>query len=207
MSRALAVLAVPLTVTALLAGGAPAVAAQPGPVPHCRGEGLDPAARIRHQADILIKAPLSRVFALQADVERWPGWQAPVLTAERLDPGPLRAGSRFRWTTPAPATATTPATVLRITSTVRRIQRDTCILWSGPAVGDGVRIDRGTHLWTFTRVKGGVRVHTEETWTGPQVEADVPTSTAILGAGLQAWLRDLKTTAERHRVTPPSPIR
>ncbi|MEV7009127.1 SRPBCC family protein [Streptosporangium sp. NPDC051022] len=162
----------------------------------CRGEGVDGAALVRYQTDIVIKAPLSTVFKLQADVERWPAWQPPVLTAKRLDPGPLRKGSRFRWTTPAPPTPTTPATTLRITSTVRQLQRDTCVLWSGPAIGEGVRIDEGVHLWTFTKVKGGVHVHTEETWTGPQVEADVPRATEILGAGLEAWLRDLKTAAE-----------
>ncbi|MFF6984522.1 hypothetical protein ACFZAV_44330 [Streptomyces sp. NPDC008343] len=41
-----------------------------------------------------------------------------------------------------------------------------------------------------------MRVHTEETWTGDQVEADVPTATEALGWGLEAWLRDLKGTAE-----------
>ncbi|WP_413807501.1 SRPBCC family protein [Streptomyces sp. OE57] len=162
----------------------------------CRGEGVDPTARIRYQSDVMIKAPLSTVFALQTDVERWPVWQPPVLTMERLDPGPLRKGSRFRWTTPAPATPTTPATTLNITSTVHQLKRDSCVRWSGPAIGEGLRIDEGVHLWTFTRVRGGVRVHTEETWTGDQVEADVPTATEALGQGLEAWLSDLKTTAE-----------
>ncbi|MEU9438499.1 SRPBCC family protein [Streptomyces sp. NPDC048252] len=165
----------------------------------CRGQGVDASARIRYQSDVVIKAPLSTVWKLQTDVERWPSWQQPVLTAERLDPGRLGKGSRFRWTTPAPATPTTPATTLEITSTVRQLQRGACVLWSGPAVGQGLRVDEGVHLWTFTEVKGGVRVHTEETWTGAQVEADVPTATAALGAGLEAWLHDLKTTAEHRR--------
>lgn len=42
------------------------------------------------------------------------------------------------------------------------------------------------------------RVRTEETWTGAQVEADVPTATALLGAGLEQWLGELKATAETH---------
>ncbi|MBO3674980.1 SRPBCC family protein [Streptomyces sp. NEAU-YJ-81] len=162
----------------------------------CRGEGVDPNALIRYQSDVVIKAPLSTVFALQTDVERWPTWQPPVLTMKRLDPGPLRKGSRFRWTTPAPATPTTPATTLNITSTVHQLKRNSCIRWSGPAIGEGLSIDEGVHVWTFTKVRGGVRVHTEETWTGAQVEADVPTATEALGGGLEAWLRDLKTTAE-----------
>ncbi|MEU0841283.1 SRPBCC family protein [Streptomyces sp. NPDC005962] len=179
-----------------IAAPAHAQAASPGAPSTCRGEGVDPGALIRHRTDTVIKAPLSTIWKLQTDVERWPAWQPPVLTMKRLDPGPLRKGSRFRWTTPAQATPTTPATTLNITSTVRQLRRGSCILWKGPAVGDGLRIDEGVHLWTFTKAKGGVRVHTDETWTGAQVESDAPTATAALGAGLEQWLRDLKATAE-----------
>ncbi|MFD7897563.1 SRPBCC family protein [Streptomyces sp. NPDC059743] len=164
----------------------------------CRGEGVDSTAVIRYETDVVINAPLNTIWNLQTDVERWPSWQPPITTAERLDSGRLRKGSQFHWTTPAPATPTTPATTLNITSTVRQLQRHNCIVWSGPAIGEGLRIDEGVHLWTFKKVKDGVRVHTEETWTGAQVEADIPTATAALGAGLEAWLRDLKTTAEAH---------
>ncbi|MCS0634941.1 SRPBCC family protein [Streptomyces sp. LP05-1] len=162
----------------------------------CRGQGTDPGALIRASADIVIDAPLSTVWKLQTDVERWPTWQKPVLTIKRLDPGPLHRGSRFRWTTPAPPTPSTPATTLTITSTIQQLRSGSCVLWSGPAVGEGVRIDEGVHLWTFREVGGVVRVHTEETWTGPQPEADVPGSTALLRTGLETWLRDLKATAE-----------
>ncbi|MFJ2925298.1 SRPBCC family protein [Streptomyces massasporeus] len=162
----------------------------------CGGRGVDSGALIRYESDILIKAPLRTIWKLQTDVEGWPAWQPPVTSMERLDHGPLRKGSRFRWTTPAPATPTTPETTLEITSTVQRMRNQACILWKGPAIGEGLRIDEGVHLWTFREVKGGVRVHTEETWTGDQVEADVPTATEALGQGLEAWLRDLKATAE-----------
>ncbi|WP_242893828.1 SRPBCC family protein [Actinomadura litoris] len=185
----------------VLAGTVPAAQAAEKPshgrAYQCRGEGLDPGARIRYRTDIMIKAPLSTVFKLQTDVERWPAWQPPVLTAKRLDHGRLRKGSRFHWTTPAPPTV--PDTTMHITSTVRQLRNNACILWAGPAVGKGARIDEGVHLWTFTKVRGGVLVHTEETWTGRQVEEDVPGSTAMLGQGLEEWLRNLKATAEaRH---------
>jgi hypothetical protein len=80
----------------------------------------------------------------------------------RLTEGPLRAGSRFRWTTPAPATASTQATTLVITSTVQQVEHERCTRWTGPAVGPGLRIDRGTHVWNFVPVRGGVIVSTEE---------------------------------------------
>ncbi|MFE9724216.1 SRPBCC family protein [Streptomyces sp. NPDC005794] len=194
-----------LAVVGILASTAPAQAAparagtadRTGTL-RCQRQGVDPTALIRYRSDTVIKASLSTVFKLQTHVERWPSWQAPVLSAKRLDPGPLRKGSQFLWTTPAPATPTTPDTTLNITSTVRQLDRDSCIRWSGPAVGDGLRIDEGVHVWTFAEVTGGVRVQTEETWTGAQVEADVPTATAVLGAGLDQWLRELKATAEAH---------
>ncbi|AZQ36216.1 hypothetical protein EJ357_24335 [Streptomyces cyaneochromogenes] len=195
-----AAVTVALAVSAVLASTIPTAQAAHGGTSQCGGRGVDGTALIRYESDIVIKAPLSTVWKLQTDVERWPSWQPPVTTAERLDPGRLKAGSQFRWTTPAPATPTTPATTLTITSTVQELRRDNCILWSGPAAGEGLRIDEGVHLWTFRKVKGGVRVHTEETWTGSQVEADVPTATEALGTGLEAWLRDLKTTAEAQRM-------
>jgi hypothetical protein len=182
---------------------APANAATTTPAPlTCGGKGVDPAAKIRYRTEAVIKAPLSTIWKLQTDVARWPSWQTPVLTSKRLDHGPLRSGSRFRWTTPAPATPTTPATTLVITSTVHQVKRNSCLRWSGPAIGEGLSIDNGIHVWNFTKVDGGVLVRTEETWTGAQVESDIPTSVWALGGGLEAWLRDLKAAAEARACDP-----
>ncbi|MER6949165.1 SRPBCC family protein [Nonomuraea sp. NPDC000554] len=202
-------LTISLAATGVLAGNVPAaqaVTAQPQAARHadahhgggvqCRGEGVDPTAKIRYRTETLIKAPLSTIWKLQTDVERWPTWQEPVTSMKRLDPGPLRKHSQFRWTTPVPATPISPPTTLVITSTVRQLQHHTCIRWTGPAIGKGLRIDRGVHVWTFTKVKGGVLVRTEETHAGDQIETNVPLATDFLGKGLEAWLKDLKNTAE-----------
>ncbi|KOG42213.1 SRPBCC family protein [Streptomyces decoyicus] len=167
----------------------------PGKSLTCRGKGVDPDALVRHRTETVINAPLRTAWKLQTDVERWPSWQTPVETVERLDHGPFRKGSAFRWTIPIPPNPSTPATSLEITSTVQQIKPNSCIRWTGPAIGEGLRID-GVHVWNFTKVKGGVRVSTEETHTGAQVEADVPTATKILREGLEAWLRDVKSAAE-----------
>ncbi|MEV7598958.1 SRPBCC family protein [Kitasatospora sp. NPDC089797] len=161
----------------------------------CRGQGVDPAARIRYRTEAVIHAPLSTVWRLQTDVARWPSWQGAVSSAERLDRGPLRAGSAFHWTTPLPPNPATTATGLDITSTVRQLVPGSCIRWTGPADAEGLHID-GVHVWTFTPVPGGVLVRTEETHRGPQVDADVPAATAILRQGLDAWMSDLKAAAE-----------
>ncbi|WP_327064823.1 SRPBCC family protein [Kitasatospora sp. NBC_01302] len=191
-----ALLAIPLALAGLLgAAPAPAHAAAPAPL-SCLGQGIDPAAQLHYQTEAFIKAPPSTVWRLHTDVTRWPAWQSAVTSMKRLDPGPLRSGSQFRWTTPAPATASTPATTLVITSTVQQIEPGRCIRWSGPAIGTGLSIDRGVHVWNFTRVRGGVLVRTEESWTGRQIDADPATAAKYLYPGLDAWLSDLKTAAE-----------
>ncbi|MGK3201467.1 SRPBCC family protein [Amycolatopsis sp. MEPSY49] len=189
-----ALLAVPLAAAALFTA-APADAAAASPLT-CRGQGVDPAAQLRYGAEKFVKAPLSTVWEVQTGIEGWPAWQPAVTSAKRLDPGPLHPGSRFRWTTPVPATPSSPATTLVITSTVHQVQHDHCVRWSGPAIGDGLRIDRGVHVWTFTPVRGGVVVRTEESWTGEQIEADPATAIRYLAPGLDRWLADLETAAE-----------
>ncbi|WP_409055861.1 SRPBCC family protein [Streptomyces sp. SYP-A7185] len=197
-----ALFAVPLAVavagvlgTAAVPAGATPQPAAPDKSLTCRGQGVDPEAVVRHRTETVIHAPLSTIWKLQTDVERWLSWQSPVTSVKRLDHGPFRKGSAFRWTTPIPPTPATPATSLDITSTVEQLKRGACIRWTGPAIGEGLRID-GVHVWTFTKVKGGVLVRTEETHTGEQVEANVPAATEILAQGLEGWLDALKTTAE-----------
>lgn len=191
-----AFVSLPLVATLLGAAVAPAGASSRSAASlTCRGQGVDPDARVRYRSETVIHAPLSTIWKVQTDVARWPSWQGAVKTAARLDHGPLRAGSAFRWTTPVPPNPATPATSLDITSTVKQIKHASCIRWTGPAIGEGLHID-GVHVWNFTKIKGGVLVRTEETHTGPQVDANVPAATGILRAGLDAWLKDLTNVAE-----------
>ena len=47
--------------------------------------------------EIMISAPIQKVWNIQTDVEAWPSWQPEVDGA--VADGPLREGSVFRWQT------------------------------------------------------------------------------------------------------------
>ncbi|WP_344577492.1 SRPBCC family protein [Nonomuraea roseoviolacea] len=47
-----------------------------------------------------IAAPVSAVWTVLLDIERWPDWTGTVTTARWLDPGPTRPGRRARLTQP-----------------------------------------------------------------------------------------------------------
>ncbi|HJP79763.1 MAG TPA: hypothetical protein VJ914_36160 [Pseudonocardiaceae bacterium] len=79
---------------------------------------------------------------------------------------------------------------------MRQVKPRHRIRWAGPAIGTGLRIDRGTHVWTFSKVPGGTLVRTEESWTGRQIESDPVEAARNLYPGLDARLADRKAAAE-----------
>jgi uncharacterized membrane protein len=63
-------------------------------------------------ASIEVSAPADEVFAVYADVERWPTWTPTVTSVERLDQGPFRIGARARVRQPRIPTAVWEVTEL-----------------------------------------------------------------------------------------------
>ncbi|CRK59566.1 hypothetical protein [Alloactinosynnema sp. L-07] len=45
---------------------------------------------MRFSAEVVIDASAERVWAVYADVARWPEWTKSVTSVTPLDPGPLR---------------------------------------------------------------------------------------------------------------------
>ena len=51
---------------------------------------------MRFERSVEIAVPAEEVYAVYADVERWPEWTASVDSVERLDEGLLRVGSQAK---------------------------------------------------------------------------------------------------------------
>ncbi|MFI0166399.1 SRPBCC family protein [Streptomyces sp. NPDC017095] len=145
--------------------------------------GIDETAPVITRDDIVIAAPLNRVWHIQTDVENWPAWQPGVSSSVKRTPGPLRPGSSWVWSTEG---------LENITSTVKQVEPRRRIVWGGPAQGI-----TAVHVWTFTQAGDGVHVHTEESWTGEPVTADTAYLQAALDASLDGWLHHLKQRAEQ----------
>jgi Polyketide cyclase / dehydrase and lipid transport len=131
--------------------------------------------------EILVNAPLDRVWAVHTAVRDWPAWQTDVealqSSAERLAPGVT-----FDWTT---AGLDIHTTVFAVNETTQET------LWGGPAQ-DIVAV----HHWQWLPEADGIRVRTRGSWDGEAIMKDVPGMQRALDASLVAWLEQLKACAE-----------
>ena len=129
--------------------------------------------------EILIDAPLERVWGLHTDISSWSEW-LPDIDASTIE-GRLAVGTVFRWQTYG----------MSIESTIQEIDPPRRIVWSGPAQGI-----TATHVWTMTPSVDGVVVRTEESWEGDPVRAQPKEMQQALDGSLRAWLESLKDKAE-----------
>jgi Polyketide cyclase / dehydrase and lipid transport len=141
--------------------------------------GIDERAPVVSRHSAVIASTIDTLWQLHTDVNAWPTWQKAIDRA-RLD-DPFQPGATFTWETYN----------LTIVSTVYQIEPQRHTLWGGPS--DGIT---GIHAWTFTPADGGVRVDTEESWSGDPVTADTAGMQAALDASLKAWLEHLRVAAE-----------
>jgi uncharacterized protein YndB with AHSA1/START domain len=110
---------------------------------------IDPNAPLVARDEIVIAAPVEKVWGLETDINRWPEWQ-PGVTAARLE-GDLAAGSVFRW----------KAAGMGLVSTLQEVQPPQRVSWTGKSLGMSA-----VHCWTFEAQGDRTRVITEESISG-----------------------------------------
>ena len=129
--------------------------------------------------EIIINAPIEKVWQTQSDIKAWPTWQPDIATA-KLD-GDLKAGATFRW----------KAQGLTIRSRLHTVEPDRRIGWTGTALGV-----YAIHNWTFKAYGETTRAITEESLSGWLTRLMKLFNPHFLEKSLEATLQRLKTRAE-----------
>jgi uncharacterized protein YndB with AHSA1/START domain len=110
---------------------------------------IDYNAPLHAEKDILISAPLEKVWSAITQIDQWSKWQ-PDVTTSKLD-GSLATGTMFYW----------KAKGLNITSTIQILEPMQSIGWTGESLGM-----QAIHIWTFEKREDSVYVKTEESLSG-----------------------------------------
>lgn len=139
---------------------------------------IDTAAAIQSHAEILVHAPVARVWQILADAPNWPAWMPGVKTV-RLD-STVAPDATFTWKS-GPST---------IKSTFAVVEPERELTWTGISSG-AKAIDRHT----LEATDGSTRVFTEESMAGPFVILFF--SSQKLRTTQQAYLAALKQLAEK----------
>lgn len=143
-----------------------------------RQQQIQQNAPVKASAEVVIHAPIERVWTLFTDVQQWPRWQHDI--SQTSATGPLADNVAFTW-----QAGGTP-----IHSNVVLFTPEKTVVWTGRA-----SIAKAVHVWTFTSLgPDTTRVSCRESMSGPLL-AWFYTSDDLQGT-LDHWMRDLKVAAE-----------
>ncbi len=140
---------------------------------------IDQNAPLVARSEIVIAAPVEKVWALESDINRWPEWQ-PGVSAARLE-GDLAAGSVFRW-----------KAGVGIVSTLQEVVPPHRITWTGKSLGMSA-----VHCWTFEAQGDGTHVTTEESISGWMASLIKRLMPGFLQKDMAKSLQTLKAQAEK----------
>ena len=141
---------------------------------------MDRQAALVAAHEIVIHAPIERVWTLQSGIGRWPEWQPDVVSAELQ--GSLQAGTVFRW----------KAAGLNIVSTLQVVEPQARIGWTGVSLGM-----KAVHHWYFEARGSDTWVKTEESLSGWFARLLKLFDHRFLEKSLVKSLQTLKQRAER----------
>lgn len=140
---------------------------------------IDTNAPVFARKEIVIHAPVEKVWELQTDIENWKRWQ-PDITSAKLE-GALEAGTIFRW----------KAKGLNIVSTLHTVIPLKQIGWTGLSLGMFA-----IHNWMFEARGKTTLVVTEESLSGWLTRLMILLDPRFLEKSLETSLNNLKFMAE-----------
>lgn len=137
---------------------------------------INQEASLRDSQSIIINAPISKVWKLLSELEKWPDWN-PDIKAVKADQ--FEVGQTFKWTINGTS----------LTSTLRMIKPEEALSWTGSVMGI-----KAIHVWSLEETEGNQTiVTTEESMQG---FFTLFFSHQKLHATLLHWLDRLKQKAE-----------
>ncbi len=140
---------------------------------------IDTNAPVFARKEIVIHAPVEKVWELQTDIENWNRWQ-PDITSAKLE-GALKADTIFRW----------KAKGLNIVSTLHTVKPLKQIGWTGLSLGMFA-----IHNWMFEARGKTTLVVTEESLSGWLTRLMILLDPRFLEKSLETSLNNLKFVAE-----------
>ena len=140
---------------------------------------IDQHAPITASGSVDVAASPGEIWALLADIARWPSWN-PDVTEARLE-GELAPGSTFVWRAGPGA----------ITSVLRSVEDARELGWTGSTMGV-----HAVHVWRIEPTLRGSRVTTEESWSGWSTHFMHKRLEKVLREAMFHGLHTLKTEAE-----------
>lgn len=110
---------------------------------------IDSHAPLIARNEILISAPVEKVWSELTNINKWSDWQ-PSVSFSELD-GELTVGGVFHW----------KANGLKISSVIKLLEPMRAIGWTGESLGM-----KAVHIWTLNERDEGTQVTTEESLSG-----------------------------------------
>lgn len=140
---------------------------------------IDDEAPVKASHEVLVEAPVERVWGLLSDAPKWGAW-APDIHEVRVDSA-VTADARFVWRNGK----------ARIRSRFAVVDAGRELTWTGVSSG-AKAVHR--HVLEATD-EGATRVFSEESMSGPLLVLFF--DDAKLRTGMEKWLTALKTAAEK----------
>lgn len=141
---------------------------------------LDKNAPLVAKGEILINAPIEKVWKAHTDIDYWPEWQKDVSSARLV--GGLKKGSTIKWR----------AMGMSISSTIEEVSKNKTIGWSGKSIGMNA-----VHFWYFEKQGNKTKVKTEESLSGWMPKFIKKLKPNFLDESLKRALAELKNYSEK----------
>jgi hypothetical protein len=140
---------------------------------------IDEKAPVRASSEILISAPVDKVWQLLSGIDDWPKWQSTISMARTS--GPVQPGTEFTWIMGG----------TRIKSRLALVVPGADLAWTGTALGT-----KAIHIWHLKALDGGrTLVSTKESMSGFMLK--ILYSSKKLEKSQREWLEALKRASER----------